>query len=124
MRDFVITPLSIVAVPLLIYSWWFFVDTVRHESGWQTRVIMVVLVLDTVCLLLLPVAYMTAPPARGDYNASMHAIGDYYEKWHRVVAKIFGVGFLLSFFCKGRLIATLAIASIGLAFLWIGLTTV
>jgi hypothetical protein len=122
--DFVMTPLSIAAVPLLIYSWYFFARIARHQQGWRTRVCVFVLVLETMCLLLVPVAYATAPPVHGDYSASMQTISEYYGRWNRVMVKVLIATFVLSFLCKGRLVATLAITSIGLASFWIMATIV
>lgn len=124
MIDFLITPLAIAAVPVLLYSWYFFVEVGRHQEGWHTNVSRVVLAVDTVCLLLVLVAYAAAPRVHGDYHASMHAIGEYYDKWDRVMVKVLVASFILSFLGKGRLVATLAIASVGLACFWTVITLV
>lgn len=120
--DFLFLVFAFVAIPSLIYGWWFYLKTVRHQAGWRTGASLMVIIVITVCLLLFPVAIALRPPVGSDYNASMGAVAAYYEKWHQVVIKVLGACFLLSFFAKGRLILAVAVASIGVGCFWIAMT--
>lgn len=114
--------LAFAAVPSLVYCWWFYLKTVRHQAGWRAGASLMVIIVVTACLLLLPVAIALRPPVGSDYNASMGAAAAYYEKWHHAVIKVLGACFLLSFFAKGRLMLAVAVASIGVGCFWIAMT--
>ena len=120
--DFLFVLLALVAIPSLVYCWWFYLKTVRHQAGWRTGASLMVIIVITACLLVFPAAIALRPPVGSDYNASMRAVAAYYEEWHQVVIKVLGACFLLSFFAKGRLIMAAAVASIGVGCFWIVMT--
>ena len=86
------------------------------------RASLMVIIVITACVLLFPVNIALSPPVGRDYNASMHAVQAYYDKWDQVVIKVLGACFLISFFARGRLILAAAVASIGVGCFWIDMT--
>ena len=103
-------------LPLLAYSWWFYaVRLEAQRSVWSSKVSLVVLVTLTCAPFVLLLMISLAPRDDGP-NAATYRFVDH---WLYIVLRGLAAALPASFFTKGRLKATLAVATISLAIFWI-----
>jgi len=122
-RNYIATMIALLAPVALIYSWVFYVTKLRKDPpNWRSRLTLVSLLLTTLGAALLPAMIALEPKANWTTYAGVPRQIDFEASWAKFAVRSLAAGFVLCFFGRPRLIAPLALASVGCILFWFAMT--
>ncbi len=114
------TVIVLLAPIALIYGWCVYVTNVRKEhSSWRSRFSLMSLGLVSLATVLWPLMMVLAPKADWTTYVGMAEQVRFVYSFVRLALGILSLGFVLCFFGKPRLIATIVVSCIGIALFWL-----
>jgi hypothetical protein len=106
-----------------IYSWYFyFAKLSREPADWRNRVTLASLLLVSSLFLLCVASIIVAPKVDPVTYAGAPAYQSFTYGWAKFGLRALCVPFILCFLGRPRLIAPIAVACVGVALFWLGIT--